>query len=68
VELGLAGEGEGFDRPRFGQTGARQALLAGAVALEAETTPPLLPVLSTYLGHVFITGTHWYLTCTAEMN
>ena len=23
---------------------------------------PLLPVLSTYLGHVFITGTYWYLT------
>lgn len=28
---------------------------------------PLLPVLSTYLGHVFITGTYWYLTCTAEL-
>lgn len=26
----------------------------------------LLPVLSTYLGHVFITGTYWYLTCTPE--
>ncbi|HZC35257.1 MAG TPA: tyrosine-type recombinase/integrase [Chthoniobacterales bacterium] len=24
----------------------------------------LLPLLSTYLGHVFITGTYWYLTCT----
>ena len=29
---------------------------------------PLLPVLSTYLGHVFITGTYWYLTCTAELS
>ena len=28
---------------------------------------PLLPVLSTYLGHVFITGTYWYLTCTPEL-
>lgn len=28
---------------------------------------PLLPVLSTYLGHVFITGTYWYLTCTSEL-
>jgi len=28
---------------------------------------PLLPVLSTYLGHVFITGTYWYLTCTTEL-
>ena len=28
---------------------------------------PLLPVLSTYLGHVYITGTYWYLTCTAEL-
>jgi integrase len=28
----------------------------------------LLPVLSTYLGHVFITGTYWYLTCTAELS
>jgi integrase len=27
----------------------------------------LLPVLSTYLGHVFITGTYWYLTCTPEL-
>lgn len=25
---------------------------------------PLLPVLSTYLGHGRITGTYWYLTCT----
>ena len=29
---------------------------------------PLLPVLSTYLGHVFITGTYWYLTCTTELS
>jgi len=29
---------------------------------------PLLPVLSTYLGHVFITGTYWYLTCTPELS
>jgi integrase/recombinase XerD len=28
---------------------------------------PLLPVLSTYLGHVFITGTYWYLSCTPEL-
>jgi len=28
---------------------------------------PLLPVLSTYLGHVSITGTYWYLTCTPEL-
>jgi len=28
---------------------------------------PLLPVLSTYLGPVFITGTYWYLTCTPEL-
>jgi len=28
---------------------------------------PLLPILSTYLGHVFITGTYWYLTCTPEL-
>jgi integrase/recombinase XerD len=28
----------------------------------------LLPVLSTYLGHGFITGTYWYLTCTAELS
>jgi len=28
---------------------------------------PLLPVLSTYLGHAFITGTYWYLTCTHEL-
>jgi integrase len=28
---------------------------------------PLLPVLSTYLGHVYITGTYWYLTCTTEL-
>jgi len=28
---------------------------------------PLLPALSTYLGHVFITGTYWYLTCTPEL-
>jgi integrase len=28
---------------------------------------PLLPVLSTYLGHAFITGTYWYLTCTPEL-
>lgn len=27
----------------------------------------LLPVLSTYLGHVFITGTYWYLTCTPDL-
>lgn len=27
----------------------------------------LLPVLSTYLGHVFISGTYWYLTCTPEL-
>jgi integrase/recombinase XerD len=27
----------------------------------------LLPVLSTYLGHVFVTGTYWYLTCTPEL-
>ena len=27
----------------------------------------LLPVLSTYLGHVSITGTYWYLTCTPEL-
>ena len=27
----------------------------------------LMPVLSTYLGHVFITGTYWYLTCTPEL-
>jgi integrase len=27
----------------------------------------LLPVLSTHLGHVFITGTYWYLTCTPEL-
>lgn len=27
----------------------------------------LLPALSTYLGHVFITGTYWYLTCTPEL-
>lgn len=27
----------------------------------------LLPVLSTYLGHVFITGTYWYLTCTPKL-
>jgi integrase/recombinase XerD len=27
----------------------------------------LLPMLSTYLGHVFITGTYWYLTCTPEL-
>jgi integrase/recombinase XerD len=27
----------------------------------------LLPVLSTYLGHVFITGTYWYLSCTPEL-
>jgi integrase len=27
----------------------------------------LLPVLSTYLGHVFITGTYWYLTCTPQL-
>ena len=24
-------------------------------------------MLSTYLGHVFITGTYWYLTCTPEL-
>lgn len=28
---------------------------------------PLLPVLSTYLGHALITGTYWYLTCTPEL-
>lgn len=28
---------------------------------------PLLPVLSTYMGHVSITGTYWYLTCTPEL-
>jgi integrase/recombinase XerD len=27
----------------------------------------LLPVLSTYLGHVFISGTYWYLTCIPEL-
>ena len=27
----------------------------------------LLPVLSTYVGHVFISGTYWYLTCTPEL-
>jgi len=27
----------------------------------------VLPVLSTYLGHVFISGTYWYLTCTPEL-
>jgi integrase len=28
---------------------------------------PLLPVLSTYLGHVHVSGTYWYLTCTPEL-
>lgn len=28
---------------------------------------PLLPVLSTYMGHVSVTGTYWYLTCTPEL-
>src|ERR1019366_5129270 len=27
----------------------------------------VLPVLSTYLGHVFISGTYWDLTCTPEL-
>jgi integrase len=34
---------------------------------EGRRVDPLLPVLSTYLGHVFITGTYWYLTCTPEL-
>lgn len=28
---------------------------------------PLLPVLSTYLGHTHVSGTYWYLTCTPEL-
>jgi len=28
---------------------------------------PLLPVLSTYLGHTGVTGTYWYLRCTPEL-
>ena len=28
---------------------------------------PLLPVLSTYLGHAHVSGTYWYLTCTPEL-
>jgi len=27
----------------------------------------LLPVLSTYLGHVGVTNTYWYLRCTPEL-
>lgn len=34
---------------------------------QGKNVDPLLPVLSTYLGHVFITGTYWYLTCTPEL-
>lgn len=32
-----------------------------------ENVEPLLPVLSTYLGHVHVSGTYWYLTCTPEL-
>ena len=27
----------------------------------------LLPVLSTYLGHVRVEDTYWYLSCTPEL-
>jgi hypothetical protein len=26
-----------------------------------------LPVLSTYLGHVYVTGTYWYLSDAPEL-
>ena len=32
-----------------------------------EKVERLLPVLSTYLGHVGVTHTYWYLRCTPEL-
>lgn len=32
-----------------------------------EKVERLLPVLSTYLGHVGVTSTYWYLRCTSEL-
>lgn len=32
-----------------------------------EKVEPLLPVLSTYLGHAGVTSTYWYLRCTPEL-
>lgn len=32
-----------------------------------EKAEPLLPVLSTFLGHAGVTNTYWYLRCTPEL-